>query len=339
MTMTRADRKAWAREHFRGFENLLMPSFSADLRELDEEGVRLDVRQSIAHGVFSTSCALESGLTSAEKLRLLSVAADEARGRISISLTLAGDSLAENIELLNRAAEAGASHAYVAFPQNFAPRTQHEVVAYVRTLAASTELGLCLVASDKFAFHALHPSGVPLDAYEELAALDNVIGLQLAVMDAGLVLECFERFSDRLLVTTLNVGMLPMLVQNFGLQWSGPWTVEGLQSPHRPQAVEFLQHLQNGRFNEAMAIYWKLSPALGAGARVLGPHAMTGATHWPMLKYQQWLSGGNGGMTRQPVMRMFERDMQAVRGGMRAAGVECQDPDEAFFLGRTARRA
>lgn len=337
--ITRSERKAWARERFRGFENLLIPSFSADLRTLDEEGVRLDVRQSIAHGFFASLCALDAGLTREEKLRMLVVAAEEAGERIAISFALTGDSLQENIELLRHAAKAGASHAQVSFPQSFAPRSQDDVVAYVRALADSTELGLYLVAADRFALHHLHPSGAPLDAYEQLAGLDNVIGLQLASMDAGLTLECFERFSDRLLVTTLNFGMLPMLVQNFRLKWSGAWTVEGLQSPQQPHAIQFMQRLQRGQFDEAMKIYWTLAPALGASARVLGPHAMTGASHWPMLKYQQWLSGGNGGMTRQPCMRMFERDMQAIRGGLRAVGVDCADPDEAFYAGRSARKA
>lgn len=337
--ITRTERKAWARERFRGFENLLVPSFSADLRTLNEEGVRLDVRQSIAHGFFASLCALDAGLARDEKLRMLAVAADEAGDRIAISLPLTGDSLQENIELLGHAARAGVSHAQVSFPQSFRPRTQDDVVAYVRALAESTDLGLYLVASDKLAFHHLHPGGAPLDAYEQLADLDNVIGLLLASMDAGLVLECFERFHDRLLVTTLNFGMLPMLAQSFGVQWSGAWTVEGLQSPQRPHAMRFMQHLQRSEFDEAMTIYWKLAPALGANARVLAPHVMTGAAHWPMLKYQQWLSGGNGGMTRQPCMRMFERDMQAIRGGLGAIGVECTDPDDAFFAGRTARRA
>ena len=53
----RAHRKEWAKEHFRGFENILMASFTPDLKDLDEAGIRLDVRQSIKNGFFSTLCA------------------------------------------------------------------------------------------------------------------------------------------------------------------------------------------------------------------------------------------------------------------------------------------
>ena len=86
--VNKKDRKQWAREHFRGFENVLMPSFNADLSELDEEGIRLDVRQSIKHGFFSSLCALETGLTMEEKKRMLSIATDEAGDKIGIALSL-----------------------------------------------------------------------------------------------------------------------------------------------------------------------------------------------------------------------------------------------------------
>jgi 4-hydroxy-tetrahydrodipicolinate synthase len=127
-----------------------------------------------------------------------------------------------------------------------------------------------------------------------------------------------------------------MLVQTFGLQWSGAWTVEALQSPEKAHAVQFLDLLLEGRFDEAMDIYWFLAPALGTMLQVMAPSAATGAYHWPMLKFQQWLSGGNGGMTRVPCMRLYEREMTAIRKGLRAVGVDCTDPDRDFFLGRAA---
>jgi 4-hydroxy-tetrahydrodipicolinate synthase len=39
------DHKAWARTHFRGMENLFLPSFTADFSQLDEERIRADVRR------------------------------------------------------------------------------------------------------------------------------------------------------------------------------------------------------------------------------------------------------------------------------------------------------
>lgn len=336
MTVARNDRKAWARKHFRGFENILMPSFSPDLRELCAEGIRLDVRQGVRHGFFSSLCALEAGLSMDERKRMLAIACEAAGTDIGISLSLPGETVEEDIELLRHAEAVGATHAVITFPQSFIPKTQQQVYDFVSRLADATSLGICLVGSDKFSFHHLHPSGIPFDAYERLAELDNVVALRLTGMDAGMVLECFERFSGRLLVTTESVGMLPMLVQTFQLQWSGGWAVEALQSPEKRHVVDFLNLLIAGQFDEAMKIYWRLAPALGGLQRIMAPLNMTGAQHWPLLKYQQWLSGGNGGMTRNPCMRVYDRDMAALRHGLRSVAIECSDPDAAFFTGRSS---
>lgn len=340
MTVDRSDRKAWAREHFLGLENCIMPSFTTDLDELDEDGIRLDVRQSIEHGFFSSLLTLEAGLTAAEKKRMLSVATDEAGDRLGIALSLTGETLEENIDLLQHAESVGATHALVSYPQAFRPKTQDEVHDFVRSLAESTNIGLYLFVSDKFSFHHLHPSGVPFEAYEKLADVDNIVAMKLGGMDSGMIHECCERFGDRLLVTTVNLGLLPMLRKCYGVQWSGAWTAEALQSPEQPHAVRFMNLLLEDRIDEAMQIYWRLAPALGAMMRVMAPLVPTGTYHWPMLKFYQWLSGGNGGMTRQPCMRLFERDMQVIRGGLRAVGVDCEDPNEDFFVGRAelARR-
>lgn len=333
--IAKSDRKAWAREHFRGFENVLMPSFDADLRNLDDEGIRLDVRQSIRHGFFSSLCALETGLTMDEKKRMLSVATDEAGDKIGIALSLCGETLEENIEILKHAESVGATHALVSYPQSFSPKNQDDVYRFGKALADATSIGLYLFVSDKFQMHHLHPSGVPFDAYEKLADEPNVIAMKLGGMDAGMIYECFERFGERLLVTTVNLGLIPLLRKRYDVRWSGAWTVEALQSPERPHAVEFFNLLLEGREAEAMAKYWQMAPALGSMMRIMAPLIPTGLYHWPLLKYQQWLSGGNGGMTRQPVMRVFDRDLQVIRGGLRAVGVDCKDPNEDFYAGRS----
>lgn len=334
-TIHKSERKAWAREHFRGFENVLMPSFSADLRVLDDEGIRLDVRQSIRHGFFSSLCALETGLSMDEKKRMLSVATEEAGDKIGIALSLCGETIEENVEILRHAEAVGATHALLSYPQSFMPKTQDEVFNFGKAIADSTNLGIYLFVSDKFQLHHLHPSGVPFDAYERLADVDNVVAMKLGGMDTGMILECLERFSDRLMVTTVNLGLIPLLRKSFDVRWTGAWTVEALQSPEQPHAVQMFEHLLAGRNKEAMAKYWQMAPALGSMMRVMAPLIPTGMYHWPLLKYQQWLSGGNGGMTRQPVMRVFERDMMVIRGGLRAVGVDCKDPNEDFFVGRS----
>jgi hypothetical protein len=63
-----------------------------------------------------------------------------------------------------------------------------------------------------------------------------------------------------------------------------------------------------------------------------------GTYHWPQMKFYQWLTGGNGGYTRQPVMQLTAEDREAVRGAMRRVGLDPRgrEDDDAFFLGRAA---
>jgi len=135
MSIRREERKEWARHALRGLENALMPSFSADLTELDEEGIRWDVRTAIAHGFFSTMCAVETGLTLAEQKRFVEIACDEARGRILVSFTLLQDSFEDSLELLAHAERCGASHALLGYPPAFRPEKPEEIVAATRRLA------------------------------------------------------------------------------------------------------------------------------------------------------------------------------------------------------------
>jgi len=330
------DLKEWAREHFRGYENVLVPSFSPDLAELDEAGIRHDVRQTIRHGFFSTLCSIETGLTFEEKKRFLEIAADEAGDEISVAFSLAGDTLEENIALLAHAEQVGCTHALLSYPHSFRPRTEDDIYAYSAAICESTNLGVYLFTSDKFAFHRFHPSGVPFSVIDRLVELDNVIAIKVGGMDSGMITECFERYSGKVLVASLHLGLFPLTVRHYGQQWSGAWTVEALQTPEQPRAVEYFELLRAGKEDEAMQIYWSLAPALGTMGRLMAPLIPTGAYHWPQLKYFQWLSGGNGGMTRQPCMRLFQRDLDAVKGGFRASGFEItSDPDDAFFVGRT----
>ncbi len=330
------DLKAWAREHFQGYENVLMPSFTPDLSTLDEEGIRRDVRRTVDHGFFSTLCSVETGLSFDEKQRFLEIAAAEAGDDISVAFSLAGDTLEENLALLDHAEKVGCTHALLSYPHGFRPRSEDEIWDYASAICESTSLGIYLFTSDKFAFHRFHPSGVPFGVVDRLVELDNVIGIKVGGFDSGMIVECFERYSKKVLVACLHLGLFPLTVRHYGQQWSGAWTVEALQTPEQPRAVDYFQLLRAGREDEAMELYWSLAPALGTMGRLMAPLVPTGAYHWPQLKYFQWLSGGNGGMTRQPAMRLYQRDLDAVKGGFRASGYEITtDPDDAFFTGRT----
>jgi 4-hydroxy-tetrahydrodipicolinate synthase len=338
MPVNRQHRKEWAREALRGLENAIMPSFTPDLAALDEEGIRWDVRQAIAHGFFSTMCACEAGLTLEENKRFLDIVCDEAAGQILVSCTLLLDSFGDILELLAHAEIVGASHALLAYPQTFRPKTAEDILGATRRISESTNLGLVMYATDKFDFVRFHPSHVPFEVYDEIADLPNVVSLKVGFGDPAMTFECFERFGDRVLVnvgTPWLIGLFPLLRRRYGAQWFGGGAWELWQSPEKPYLVEYYRHVVNGETGAARQIYWRISAANALASREgISRGGDTGMYHWPMAKYISWSVGGNGGLTRQPAMRLTAMQMQGRRMALRAIGIEPRENDAEFFVGR-----
>lgn len=338
MSVRAQERKAWARETLRGIENATMPSFTPDLAELDEAGIRWDVRQAIAHGFTSTMCTCEVGLTLEENKRFLDIVCDEARGRIGVSFTLLCNSFEDTCDLLAHAEAAGASHCLLGYPLTFRPRSPEDIVEVTRRIAERTNLGLVMYATDKFDFVRFHPSHVPFEAYERIADLPNVVALKVGFGDPAMTFEAFERFGDRVLVsvgTPWLIGLFPLLWRRYGAQWFAGGAWELWQSPERPYLVEYFDHVVKGERDAARAVYWRIAPAnaMAMGASI-GRGGDLGMYHWPFGKYVSWSVGGNGGLTREPAMRLTPELMQMRKRALLAMGIEPREPDEEFFAGR-----
>lgn len=336
MTMPSRRDKGWAREAFRGLENLLLPSFSADMERLDEAGIRHDVRTSVAHGFFSTLCVLETGTPMEDAKRFVQAATEAADGDILVGVSLFRDSSAETLELLRHAESVGCSHAVLGFPLAFEPESEDDVLAYVREMAEATSLALVLTASDRLGLSRFHVSGLPLELYDGIADIDEVVALRIDTLEPGLMHECFDRYGDRLLVTSSNFLMLPLLVGLHGVQWSGGWAPEALQTPARRLTVECFRELLEGRTEAAMESYWRLVPAYRVMSAQMAPVEALGVVHGPLVKYYQWCVGGNGGPLREPAPRLFQRTFDAVRTAYAGLGIAVDDADEDFYLGRSA---
>ena len=333
----RSQRKAWAREALRGVENAVMPSFMPGLQSLDEEGIRWDVQQAIANGFFSTMCACETGLTLTEQKRFVEIVCDEAAGRILVSLTLLGNSFEDDLDLLAHAEKVGASHALLGYPQTFRPRTPQDILSATQRLSEATNLGLVMYASDKFDFVRFHPSQIPLEVYDELADLPNIVSIKVGFGDAAMAFEAFERFGDRVLVnvgTPWLMGLFPLLRERYGAQWFGGGSWELWQSPDKPYVVDYHRAVMAGDSERARALYWQLScgNALIMGSVARGGDG--GMYHWPFGKYISWSVGGNGGAMREPAMRLAPPMMMARKAQLRAIGITPREPDAEFAVGR-----
>jgi len=330
-----SDMKDWAREKLKGVENQLMPSFKPDMVELDEAGIRLDVRKTKEHGFVSTLCTCEAGLTFEEAKRFVEIVADEDGDDLKVSTTILFDTFEQNFEMLKHAQEVGADSALLGFPLRWAPESEEEVYEKGREMIESApDLAIVLYETHKFNFERFHASGFPLGLFKRWAELPNAVALKVA--DPRLMGPIHRECGDRILLACPVEGFLPSFVEAYGMQWIGAGPYEVYQTPGQPILVDYFNALMDGRYDEGMEGYWRLTPIREAFMAHMMPQLVLGTYHWPEHKYYQWLSGGNGGFTRQPAMQLSAHGREEIKAARAMAGIKPPEEDEAsYFVGRS----
>jgi 4-hydroxy-tetrahydrodipicolinate synthase len=253
-----------------------------------------------------------------------------------------GVSLKEDLDLLEHAGKVGCSHVFMNAIWDVHPRTEEQLYEAYRHRINATRLAVVLYASVTDALRQLGPSGVPLNVFDRLADLPNVVAVKLTQpMNLATAFQVCERLSDRLLVGPVNLDFVPVLAKHYRVQWSGQWNVESVQSPDKPYAVNFMDLLNRHRFDEAMKVYWQLEPALSAFYALQSPLILKGGHPWCHMKYFQWCVGGNGGLIRdphQPVDRvpiLDEAGRRRIKETYRKVGIEpVSAPEEEFLVGK-----
>jgi len=331
-TVQKSELKKWAKENYKGVENELLPSFTPDLSELDEEGIRWDVQQSIRHGFHSTLCAAETGLTFEESKRFVEIVADEAKDKIFVSTTILFDNLEQNREMLKHADKVGCDCALFGYSPNYQPKSEEEIYQLTKEMLDSTNLAIVLYPHPQYNFERFHPSGFPPQLLNRMADIDNAVAIKVG--EPGLMAECARLCGDRLLVSCPIERLLPLNFLAYGQQWIGAGPYEVFQSPEKPYMVEYFNLMMTGQMDKAMEIYWRLTPARVIFEQQFAPTSMLGTYNWTQHKYYQWLVGGNGGFTRQPCMKLYQHDMDASKMALRMIGIPPRENDEEFYVGR-----
>ncbi len=329
--------KDWAREHLRGAESILLPTFTPDFSNLDEEGIRLDVANSIRNGFYSCYGG-RADLTADESARLLEIAVDEADGRILVSGSTTGAYCEDDVAFARRCADLGCSVLFVANPRR---AEASDLVGWYRSVIEATDLPVMLYASLDPGRPDLGPSGVALDIFDALADLANVVAIKLTQpMSAATAFLVCERLADRLLVGPVHLDLFPLLSRHYGAQFTGPWNVEAIQSPSRPYVVDFVEACAGGDFDRAMRVFQALEPALRSFFALQAPIINLGGHPLAHMKYFQWCTGGNGGLphdrghSREQLPVLTPEARSAIRATYAKVGIEVAEADESFAVGR-----
>jgi 4-hydroxy-tetrahydrodipicolinate synthase len=328
----RLEAREWARAEMRGVCNVIIPSYTGDLRGLNEAAIRHDVRREIELGFKGALVVAETALTPDEYVQMVGWAADEAGGRLELVFHASFNTLEENIEVARRSQEAGTSLALLSYPPSFYPRSLRDVYDYTAAFCAETSMAVILFPVPLWGFERLHPASIPVEMLTEM--VDEIPNVAVVKAEGGMpaiagFTETWNALSDRVIVTMpLEMQAIP-LATILPLQLIATSNTECLGGA----VPAMLSLCHQGKYAEAMELYWKVDPARRANERI--GVAGANSVHRMAWKYQAWLAGFNGGPLRMPTQRLVAPQMNAYRAGAAAAGfLDAPDDDEQFFIGR-----
>jgi 4-hydroxy-tetrahydrodipicolinate synthase len=331
----RNEAREWAREKLVGVINCTIPSFTTDLKKINEKAIRHDTRLAIAHGFVGTLGVSEVSITLQEYLDFLGLIVDEAAHRLVVTHHASWNNLEQNIEAIQGAEAVGAEFVLLSYPPNFYPETEQDIYDYTKAVCDATNLAVMLFPMFLWGFSSrVHPSDIPARLIRRL--IDDCPNVAAIKAEGGFpsiqsVIECDRQFGKEVVISMPIEGELIPLGQIMKIQLSATSDHEYYGS----MIPKVFNHLRNGEYDEAARIYWQLHPARKAKsalAPVLHGGAFINRQAW---KFQGWLQGYNGGPLRQPTQRIHDPQMLALRKGLIDAGLNpSMDSFREFFIGR-----
>jgi 4-hydroxy-tetrahydrodipicolinate synthase len=330
---TRAEAKTWAREKFHGACNVIIPSYTSDLRALNEAAIRHDVRRNIELGFWGALLVSEAGTTLDEMRSFMEIARDEAAGRQRFLLQGVFDTAEEIVTMANDARSLGIDGMLLGHPNSFYPTSAQQVEDYTVDICEATDLAVVLFVVEHSNLRRLDVRGFPADVLERLTEVDTIVAVKYEVgrQQTTNTYETFRRLenADVLLSDPMEFNA-PMWVDLFGMQWMGTSNYEYYGS----YVPRLLGLLRAGDTREAMGEYWRMEPARNARSSTMSSGGAN-LVHRYLWKFQAWLNGYNGGPIRQPAMKLSESQMRTSAEGLRKVGTAlADDPFAEFFTGR-----
>lgn len=325
----------WAKAKMRGVANVIIPTFTNDLKAVNEKATRHDVRKEIEYGFWGALLVSEVNVTVDEYRQFVEWAVDEANGRLRFIHHASFNNLEENIEAVRNSERAGVDLVLLSYPPNMYAETEDDIYEYVKAFCDATNLGVMLFPVPLWGFERVHPAGHSPQLIRRIVdTIPNIVAVKAEggmPTIAGFV-QTFKEVGDKVVVTFPVEDQAIPLAALTGMQFMGTSDSEY----YGPMIPRIFSMIHNGEFSKAMDLYWQIHPARLAHQSMSAVLRGANFVHRMLWKYEGWLQGFNGGPLRRPTMRLVDWQMKALRQGLAASGMETltSDPDKEFYIGR-----
>jgi 4-hydroxy-tetrahydrodipicolinate synthase len=335
LAYTKSEAKKWAKQHLKGLEAVVFPSFTPDLKELDEEGIRYDVNHLIANGFTSALVAPEAcGMTFEERKKMVEIVCDEAKGKIHTSVAVMQDTVEQDIEMLQHIEKVGGTFATLGHPIQYYPRSVEDIFQMYKHMCDSTNLAIVFYAG-RLHTRKFHASYFPPELLPRIADIPNVVAMKVCGgSPLAITVMSFRLCGDKILVNDPEPEKWFVTIPQYGQQWAGAGPFYGMQTPEKPRMVNIFNLLMKGEVEKALDIWWEMGPLRDSSASLDDSYFHSGIVTALSDKYAHWCNGGNGGSVRQPTGRLHDYQKERIRAGLRAIGLTPREPEEEFYVGR-----
>jgi len=326
--------REWARENLKGVVNVVIPSYTQDLKGLNELGIRHDIRLEKEYGFAGTLLVSEVAITIDEYRQFFEWSRDEADDDFLLVHHAGFNDLEENIEAVKIAEQSGGELVLLSYPANMYAETPQDIYDYTKAYCDATDLAVMLFPVPLWGFNRVHESDLEAKLIRRL--IDDCPNVAAVKAEGGMPsfmhwIECHRLFGKEIVISNpLEKDMIP-LAQLAPVQFSATSNTEyfGPMIPH------IFKLLQKGDFDEATRLYWQINPARKANNVTSAYMAQTNFLHRMLWKYQGWLNGFNGGPMRRPTARLNDQTMATLRNGLIKSGIKVTEShDREFFVGR-----
>ncbi len=330
---SRNEVKDRARAAWKGACNVTLPSFTTQFDALNVKAVEHDVKHGAKMGFWGTLIASESGTTFREYLQFMDVAAAAAPKGFNLVTHLSFDTVGQMIEAAKTAETLGFEAALLSYPATFRPKSAADIVSFTKHIADAIDLALILFDVPTWGFKPLHPSAFPPEAMAEMARFPTAASVKYEANPPGMVsglADLRRRCGDDVIIQCPLEHYAPGLVDWYGMPFMGTSAYDSFGD----RVPRWFKMLHEGRWDEAMALYWSYQPAREAKGAFHATFNGANLIHRIGWKYLSWLHGYSGGLLRMPQMRLNPNQMRALRAGLQASGFELPASDDGFHEGR-----